>query len=37
MNWAGAAVTAGVVLVALQTMPYGIMILAALYWLWRKS
>lgn len=38
MNWwSGAAVTLGLVTVALYTLPYGLVLLAALYWVWKRS
>lgn len=37
MNWAGAAVALGVAAVVVSTMPYGLALLPALYWIWRKS
>ena len=37
MNWAGLLVAAGIVAVAVATMPYGLVLLAGLWWVWRKS
>lgn len=37
MNWGGLSVTVGLVALAAMTAPYGLVILAGLYWVWRKS
>lgn len=37
MNWGALVVALGLVAVAVMTAPYGLVILAGLYWIWRKS
>lgn len=37
MNWPGIFVTGGLLLVAFYTMPWGLLLLAGLYWIWRRS
>lgn len=37
MNWAGILVTLGVLAVAVATMPYGLVLLVALAWVWQRS
>ena len=37
MNWANASVAVGLIVLALATMPYGLVILAGLVWVWRRS
>lgn len=37
MNWGALAATFGVVVIAVATAPYGLVLLAGLYWLWRRS
>ena len=37
MNWPGLIVSAGLVFLALTTLPYGLLLLAGLYWIWRRS
>ena len=37
MNWAGLLVAVGVVAVAFSAPPYTLILLPALYWVWRKS
>lgn len=37
MNLANVSVTIGLVTLAFVTMPYGLIILAALFWLWRRG
>ena len=37
MNWAGLTVVAGLVGLAIFTMPYGLVILVALAWLLRRG
>lgn len=37
MNWAGIAVTAGVLAVAAFTLPWGLLLLAGLVWVLRRS
>lgn len=36
MNWAGASIVAGLVGLAIFTMPYGLVIVAGLAWVWHK-
>lgn len=37
MNWAGMLVTIGLLAVAVTTMPYGLVLLGGLWWVWSKS
>jgi hypothetical protein len=37
MNWAGLSVVVGLVGLAFVTMPYGLVILAGLAWVYSKS
>jgi hypothetical protein len=38
MNWwAGVAITFGLVLLALGTLPWGALLLFGLYWVWKRS
>lgn len=37
MNWAGLSVAVGLVGLAIFTMPYGLVILAGLAWMYFKS
>lgn len=37
MNLANVSVTIGLVTLAFVTMPYGLLILAGMAWIWRKG
>lgn len=37
MNWAGLSIALGLFTLAIVTMPYGILILIAMAWLWSKG
>jgi len=37
MNWPAIMVTAGLLMVAAGTPPYGVVVLGALWWVWRRS
>lgn len=37
MNWAGIAVTVGVLAVVAFTLPWGLVLLAGLWWMLRRS
>lgn len=37
MNWSGLLIVIGLVGLAFFTMPYGIAILAGIYWVWSRG
>jgi hypothetical protein len=37
VNWPAIVVTAGLLMVAFSTLPWGLLVLGALYWVWRRS
>lgn len=37
MNWAGLSIAIGLIGLAVFTMPYGLVILAGMVWVWRRS
>ena len=37
MNWAGLLVAVSIIYLGFYTLPYGIVILLGLYWLWKKG
>ena len=37
MNWAGISVVVGLLFLAGVTMPYGLVIIAGLVWVWRRG
>jgi len=37
VNWTGFSVVSGMVGLAIFTMPYGLVIIAAMVWVWRRG
>ncbi len=37
MNWAGISVTVGLLVLAWHTLPYGVVVLGLLWWVWERS
>jgi hypothetical protein len=37
MNWSGITIAIGLIGLAVTTMPYGIIILAGMAWVWSKG
>lgn len=37
MNWVGLSIALGLLTLAIFTMPYGLVIIAAMVWVWRRG
>lgn len=37
MNWAGLSIALGLLTLAIFTMPYGLVIIAAMVWVWKRG